>query len=275
MKSLADARRNSRAAAMISLEEEKPVFSSDTAALHQLVTKHGHQDGEWEVAVASSPQDPQLPGDCPHCHRVLMILLHKRIPFRLTILDPSNDSSAPAWVLKLPNQAPPLLRHAEAVTVGAEDISEYLEMTYPEPSLQPSEYEVLEVGEDLFGAFFRYLKNNRPGVEDMLRDRVVACLDEIQGQLATSGGPYLDGDRLTLADCNMWPKLHHALVALGQLKGFQVSDENILVLCYIGTMMETDVAEQTRYPEEWVKHRWMKYIKRSSSFAGDSQTTIA
>lgn len=246
---------------MFALQEETPVFCQDASTMTNLLREFGSkEDTPWELITSAAPFDKRLPGDCPHCHRVLMILLAKSIPFKLIVVEPPTLCGL-EWVDALmTHHQPPILRHDRAtVLIGADDISEFIEMVCSEPSLTPTDYDVLDVGFDLFGDFFRYLKNRRPEHEDALREKVQQHIEDINAQLVRSGGPYLDGERLTLADCNLWPKLHHVLVSLAQNKSFQVPDSCVMVLSYIGTMMETDASDRTRYPEDWILHRWRKY----------------
>eukprot|EP00299_Pterocystis_sp_00344_P001634 c1149_g1_i2.p1 GENE.c1149_g1_i2~~c1149_g1_i2.p1 ORF type:complete len:314 (-),score=67.68 c1149_g1_i2:18-959(-) len=288
-------RRNSVSAAMFALQDEKPVFHEGSAASAKLMLMYENINSDWHVVVASAPDDPALPGDCPHCHRVLMILLAKKINFKLSVVAPHTQCEID-WLTSSSTQQPPILRYQRTIITNVDDISEFIETQHPEPSLLPPDYDLIDLGTELFSAFFLYLKNKRPAVDETLRekvnhflidfviyyfvfyvfyffvakvsfcviDQVVTQLREINDLLVQSGGPYIAGESLTLADCNLWPKLHHTLIALGQFKQFFIPDEFLAILAYIGTMMETNVVELTRYPDSWVHQRWKKYMSPGS-----------
>eukprot|EP00299_Pterocystis_sp_00344_P001633 c1149_g1_i1.p1 GENE.c1149_g1_i1~~c1149_g1_i1.p1 ORF type:complete len:282 (-),score=60.57 c1149_g1_i1:18-863(-) len=256
-------RRNSVSAAMFALQDEKPVFHEGSAASAKLMLMYENINSDWHVVVASAPDDPALPGDCPHCHRVLMILLAKKINFKLSVVAPHTQCEID-WLTSSSTQQPPILRYQRTIITNVDDISEFIETQHPEPSLLPPDYDLIDLGTELFSAFFLYLKNKRPAVDETLREKVVTQLREINDLLVQSGGPYIAGESLTLADCNLWPKLHHTLIALGQFKQFFIPDEFLAILAYIGTMMETNVVELTRYPDSWVHQRWKKYMSPGS-----------
>eukprot|EP00299_Pterocystis_sp_00344_P006227 c18015_g1_i1.p1 GENE.c18015_g1_i1~~c18015_g1_i1.p1 ORF type:complete len:272 (-),score=65.21 c18015_g1_i1:28-765(-) len=244
---------------MQAMQEEKPVFHEGISASAALLNAYAHNvTADWAVAVSCAPDEPGLPGDCPHCQRVLMILLHKNIDFHLIVINNQRPCKVD-WIASRTNQQTPLLRHKQHVLSDVNDISEYIETECPEPSLFPSDYDLIDIGSDLFADFFLYIKNKRPNLDDTLREKVVSQLAEINDRLLQSGGPFVDGASLTLADCNLWPKLHHVLVALGHFKQFSLPDEYLAILAYVGTMMEHDLVQRTRYPDSWVHQHWKKY----------------
>jgi hypothetical protein len=84
-----------------------------------------------------------------------MIFLEKKIQFKLTILDTHHDCEA-EWVTTLTTQLPPIIRHKQkTVITNVDDISAYVESECPEPSLVPYDYDLIDIGSELFGAFFR------------------------------------------------------------------------------------------------------------------------
>jgi glutathione S-transferase len=72
---------------------------------------------------------------CPFAHRVRLVLAEKSIAYRLTEIDPRNKPQA---FLKLsPLGKVPALRHGEQGICESAIINEYLDETFPEPSLLP------------------------------------------------------------------------------------------------------------------------------------------
>eukprot|EP00298_Acanthocystis_sp_HF-20_P008767 c17888_g1_i1.p1 GENE.c17888_g1_i1~~c17888_g1_i1.p1 ORF type:complete len:190 (+),score=62.02 c17888_g1_i1:67-636(+) len=188
-----------------------------------------------------------------------MILIEKGVDFCLKVFDPSDPEKI-SWLSTL--KATPAIKHGDTIMTNVDDIAEYLEITFPDVPLQPADYDLLDFGCEIFGNFFRYINNKYEDQDSAFQEKVVANLTAINEQLVTSGGPFIAGEKLTLADCNLFPKLHHVLVALGHFKNFHVSDDHLMIVGYIGTMMQTNSFIKTRYPDSWVHARWSKYIKQ-------------
>ncbi|XP_038011941.1 chloride intracellular channel protein 3 isoform X3 [Motacilla alba alba] len=134
-------------------------------------------------------EDGESVGHCPFCQRLFMVLLLKGVPFTLTTVD----------VKRCPSLVP----------------------QYPESSL---------AGNDIFHKFSAFIKNPVPAQDEVLQRsllRALLKLDEylsvpLEHELAqdphlqVSQRHFLDGDHLTLADCNLLPKLNIVQVSHGR-----------------------------------------------------------
>nr|KAF6280250.1 chloride intracellular channel 3 [Pipistrellus kuhlii] len=179
-------------------------------------------------------EDCESVGHCPSCQRLFMILLLKGVPFMLTTVDTRRSLD----VLKdfAPgSQLPILLYNGEAKTDTLQ-IEEFLEETLGPPafpSLAPRYRASATAGNDVFGKFSAFIKNPAPGQDDALYQQLLRALARLDGylrapledELAREPGlresrrRFLDGDRLTLADCGLLPKLHIADTVCAHFRG--------------------------------------------------------
>lgn len=185
----------------------------------------------------------------------MLHLIEKSLDFKLVVYNGDHDLGGQSALV------PPILRHNGGLICGEDEVSDYIEQNLGGESMIPDDYDVLDVGSDLFMHFFRFLKNKKASEEEELRSKVVHELRSINEQLERSGGPFLAGEDFTLADCKLWPKLHHTLVALARYKNFVVNDqeEGLGLVIYVGSMLERDSVLSTRYPDTWVWNRWGIY----------------
>ncbi|NXU78617.1 CLIC3 protein, partial [Oreotrochilus melanogaster] len=168
-------------------------------------------------------EDGESVGHCPFCQRLFMVLLLKGVPFTLTTVDVKRALD----VLKdfAPGaQLPVLLYNGEPKTdtVTIEDFLEDKLGPPRFPSLVPQYRESSLAGNEIFHKFSTYIKNPVPAQDEALQRsllRALLKLDEylcapLEHELAqdphlrASRRRFLDGDHLTLADCNLLPKLN-------------------------------------------------------------------
>ncbi|KAM8995905.1 chloride intracellular channel protein 3 isoform 1-T1 [Ara ararauna] len=205
----------------------------------------GSRLGSWELpappplSMAEKPQlqlfvkaseDGESVGHCPFCQRLFMVLLLKGVPFTLTTVDVKRALD----VLKdfAPGaQLPVLLYNGEPKTdtVTIEDFLEDKLGPPMFPSLVPQYRESSLAGNDIFHKFSTYIKNPVPAQDEALQRnllRALLNLDEFlsaplehelahEPHLRASRRRFLDGDQLTLADCNLLPKLNIVQVSAG------------------------------------------------------------
>ncbi|KAJ4779850.1 Chloride intracellular channel protein 1 [Rhynchospora pubera] len=184
-----------------------------------------------EVCVKAAVGRPDLLGDCPFSQRVLLTLEEKHIPYHTKLIDVSNK---PHWFLQIsPEGKVPVLKYQDGTWHPDSDvITQYLEDTYPNPSLAtPPQF--ASVGSKIFPTFVTFLKSKDPndGSEQ-------ALLTELRSldQHLNSHGPFINGDKISAADLSLAPKLYHLKVALGHFKGWTVPQEFTHVNNYMNVM---------------------------------------
>ncbi|XP_026541637.1 chloride intracellular channel protein 3 [Notechis scutatus] len=167
--------------------------------------------------------DGETIGHCPFCQRLFMVLLLKGVPFTLTTVDTKRSLD----VLKdfAPGAQLPVLLYDGDPKTDTIRIEEFLEETLkpPEfPNLAPKYAESTLAGNDIFHRFSAYIKNPIPAQDETLLHALLKAFRKLDQYLNTplpyeqvrdpelviSRRRFLDGDQMTLADCNLLPKLN-------------------------------------------------------------------
>ncbi|XP_059965951.1 chloride intracellular channel protein 5 isoform X1 [Mesoplodon densirostris] len=170
--------------------------------------------------------DGESIGNCPFSQRLFMILWLKGVVFNVTTVDLKRK---PADLHNLaPGTHPPFLTFNGDVKTDVNKIEEFLEETLtPEkyPKLAAKHRESNTAGIDIFSKFSAYIKNTKQQNNAALERGLTKALKKLDDYLNTplpeeidsntrgdedkgSRRKFLDGDELTLADCNLLPKLH-------------------------------------------------------------------
>ncbi|XP_015425375.1 PREDICTED: chloride intracellular channel protein 1 isoform X1 [Myotis davidii] len=154
-----------------------------------------------------------------------MVLWLKGVTFNVTTVDTKRRTET---VQKLcPGGQLPFLLYGTEVHTDTNKIEEFLEAVlcpprYPKlAALNP---ESNTAGLDIFAKFSAYIKNSNPALNDTLEKGLLKALKVLDNYLASplpeevdetsaedegiSQRKFLDGNELTLADCNLLPKLH-------------------------------------------------------------------
>ncbi|XP_069491253.1 chloride intracellular channel protein 1 [Ambystoma mexicanum] len=181
-------------------------------------------------------------GNCPFSQRLFMVLWLKGVTFNVTTVDMKRKPD----ILKdlAPGAQPPFLDFGGEVRTDTNKIEEYLEeVLYPPqyPKLAAKNPESNTAGLDIFAKFSAYIKNSNPALNDNCEKGLLKSLkvldnymntplpDEIDENCAedetTSHRKFLDGDELTLADCNLLPKLHIVQVVCAKYRNFKIPEE--------------------------------------------------
>nr|XP_040033672.1 chloride intracellular channel protein 5a isoform X2 [Gasterosteus aculeatus aculeatus] len=214
------------------------------------------KDPDIELFVKAG-SDGESIGNCPFSQRLFMILWLKGVVFNVTTVDLKRK---PADLHNLaPGTHPPFLTFQGEVLTDVNKIEEYLEeMLVPPkyPKLASKNRESNTAGNDIFAKFSAYVKNKRPDKNRALEkslDKSLAKLntylesplpDELQvghnrGE-GESKRKYLDGDELTLADCNLLPKLHVVKVVSKKYRNYEIPSEFRGLWRYLGNAYERD-----------------------------------
>ncbi|XP_042642836.1 chloride intracellular channel protein 3 isoform X3 [Tyto alba] len=186
--------------------------------------------------------------------RLFMVLLLKGVPFTLTTVDVKRalhllKDFAPGA------QLPVLLYNGEPKTdtVMIEDFLENQLGPPMFPSLVPQYRESSLAGNDIFHKFSTFIKNPVPAQDEVLQRNLLRALLKLNEylsapleyelarnpQLRVSQRRFLDGDQLTLADCNLLPKLNIIQVVCQHYRRFGISKDLQGVWHYLSAASET------------------------------------
>nr|XP_004653101.2 chloride intracellular channel protein 5 isoform X1 [Jaculus jaculus] len=187
--------------------------------------------------------DGESIGNCPFSQRLFMILWLKGVVFNVTTVDLKRK---PADLHNLaPGTHPPFLTFNGDVKTDVNKIEEFLEETLtPEkyPRLAAKHRESNTAGIDIFSKFSAYIKNTKQQNNAALERGLTKALKKLDDYLNTplpeeidgstrgdddkgSQRKFLDGDELTLADCNLLPKLHVVKIVAKKYRNYDLPAE--------------------------------------------------
>ncbi|KAA0711636.1 Chloride intracellular channel protein 5 [Triplophysa tibetana] len=231
------------------------------------------------VDVLQAGCDGESIGNCPFSQRLFMILWLKGVVFNVTTVDLKRK---PADLHNLaPGTPPPFLTFNGEVRTDVNKIEEFLEeMLAPPkyPKLAAKNKESNAAGNDIFAKFSAYIKNTKPEANTSLENGLLKSLkklddflnsalpDEIDsdgaGEETHSRRKYLDGNELTLADCNLLPKLHVVKVVSKKYRNFEISADFSGVWRYLQNAYARDEFSNTCPADPEVELAYQDVAKR-------------
>ncbi|XP_030577246.1 chloride intracellular channel protein 5b isoform X1 [Archocentrus centrarchus] len=222
--------------------------------------------------TSSAPADPNQPnvalyikagsdgesiGNCPFSQRLFMILWLKGVVFNVTTVDLKRK---PADLHNLaPGTHPPFLTFDGEVKTDINKIEEFLEETLCPPKyprLAAKHRESNTAGNDIFAKFSAYIKNTKPETNAALEKGLTRALKKLDDYLNSplpdeidansmeeekaSNRCFLDGNELTLADCNLLPKLYIVKVVAKKYRNYDIPLEMTGVWRYLNSASARD-----------------------------------
>ncbi|XP_032487015.1 chloride intracellular channel protein 6 isoform X2 [Phocoena sinus] len=181
--------------------------------------------------------DGESIGNCPFSQRIFMILWLKGVIFNVTTVD--------------------LKRYPKLGTQHAESNS---------------------AGNDVFAKFSAFIKNTKKDANEIYERNLLKALkkldnylnsplpDEIDAysteEVTVSGRKFLDGDELTLADCNLLPKLHIIKIVAKRYRDFEFPSEMTGIWRYLNNAYARDEFTNTCPANQEIEHAYSDVAKR-------------
>ncbi|KAM9550999.1 chloride intracellular channel protein 5-like isoform 1-T1 [Salvelinus alpinus] len=267
-------------------EEEEPVdYSLKTIETLEAVTL------DEDSATPDDPNAPEISlfvkagsdgesiGNCPFSQRLFMILWLKGVVFNVTTVDLKRK---PADLHNLaPGTHPPFLTFNGEVKTDINKIEEFLEdvLAPPKyPKLAAKQRESNTAGNNIFAKFSAYIKNTKPEANGVLEKGLLKALKKLDDFLV---GPlpeeidadsmeeergstrrFLDGDELTLADCNLLPKLHIVKVVAKKYRNYEIPSELVGVWRYLKNAYTRDEFTNTCAADNEIEMAYLDVAKR-------------
>ncbi|XP_058613065.1 chloride intracellular channel protein 5b isoform X2 [Onychostoma macrolepis] len=199
------------------------------------------QEPDIELFVKAGCDGESI-GNCPFSQRLFMILWLKGVVFNVTTVDLKRK---PADLHNLaPGTHPPFLTFNGEVKTDINKIEEFLEevLAPPKyPKLAARHRESNTAGNDIFAKFSAFIKNTKPDANEALQKGLTKALmkldeylnsplpDEVDAdsmeEEKASNRKFLDGNDLTLADCNLLPKLHIVKVVGKKYRNYDIPND--------------------------------------------------
>uniref|UniRef100_A0A8C6SIU3 Chloride intracellular channel protein n=1 Tax=Neogobius melanostomus TaxID=47308 RepID=A0A8C6SIU3_9GOBI len=231
----------------------------------------------WLCLQAGS--DGESIGNCPFSQRLFMILWLKGVVFNVTTVDLKRK---PADLHNLaPGTHPPFLTFNGEVKTDINKIEEFLEETLspPEyPKLAARQRESNMAGNDIFAKFSAFIKNTKQEANAVLEKGLTKALQKLDDYLTSplpeeidadsmeeekaSSRLFLDGNELTLADCNLLPKLHIVKVVAKKYRNYDIPSEMSGVWRYLKNAYTRDEFTNTCAAEAEVESAYKDVARR-------------
>ncbi|KAK9402125.1 chloride intracellular channel protein 6 [Crotalus adamanteus] len=257
-------------------EEEAIVEGEQTVPLDAPEQEKQEHDISLFVKAGS---DGESIGNCPFSQRLFMILWLKGVIFNVTTVDLKRK---PADLQKLaPGTNPPFITFDGDVKIDVNKIEEFLEekLAPPRyPKLAPNHTESYSAGNDVFAKFSAFIKNTREDVNENLEKTLLKALHKLNNYLNTplpeeidansteditiSTRKFLDGDELTLADCNLLPKLHIIKVVAKKFRNFEFPSEMTGIWRYLNNAYDRDEFINTCPADLEIEYAYLDVAKR-------------
>ncbi|XP_061538722.1 uncharacterized protein LOC133405607 isoform X1 [Phycodurus eques] len=243
-------------------------------------TTHTPHDQDDEISLyVKAGSDGESIGNCPFSQRLFMILWLKGVIFNVTTVDLKRK---PADLQDLaPGTNPPFMTFNGEVKVDVNKIEEFLEekLTPPRyPKLAPKNPEANTAGIDVFAKFSAYIKNPRKDTNDALEKALRKSLQHLDdflrtplpieidvdasGDIPESTRSFLDGPQLTLADCNLLPKLHILKVVAKKYRGFEIPAEMTGIWRYLNCAYQREEFNSTCPAEREIEFAYVNVVKK-------------
>ncbi|XP_061571635.1 chloride intracellular channel protein 5a isoform X2 [Cololabis saira] len=236
------------------------------------------KDPDIELFVKAG-SDGESIGNCPFSQRLFMILWLKGVVFNVTTVDLKRK---PADLHDLaPGTHPPFLTFQGEVLTDVNKVEEYLEqMLAPPkyPKLAAKNRESNTAGNDIFAKFSAYVKNTKPDKNQALEQALNKALSKLDDYLTSpipeelqngrhigegeSSRKYLDGDEMTLADCNLLPKLHVVKVVAKKYRNYDIPSEYKGLWRYLGNAYTRDEFSNTCAADTEIELAYKDVAKR-------------
>lgn len=223
--------------------------------------------------------DGESIGNCPFSQRLFMILWLKGVIFNVTTVDLKRK---PADLQNLaPGTNPPFMTFDGEVKTDVNKIEEFLEekLVPPRyPKLGTQHPESNSAGNDVFAKFSAFIKNTKKDANEIYEKNLLRALkkldsylnsplpDEIDANSAedvtVSQRKFLDGDELTLADCNLLPKLHIIKIVAKKYRDFEFPSEMTGVWRYLNNAYARDEFTNTCPADQEIEHAYSDAARR-------------
>ena len=212
-----------------------------------------YQSIKMELYLKAGPQGSSEVGDCPFAHYVRCVLQFKGLDYKVI---PCTPETKPSWLLNDLNGKMPCIRMDDMKLAESGEIAKYLETTYKEPTLSTSNLdEAMALQGSMFPAMAKFVKSTEFDQEK--ENHLISELRKLDSHFASN--KYLSGDKLSLADYSLAPKLYHLDIAVHHFypdTRKKIKDQFQHLENYMTQMFEDSAFDATKYPHDVVIWGW-------------------
>ncbi|XP_053129895.1 chloride intracellular channel protein 2 isoform X2 [Hemicordylus capensis] len=210
-----------------------------------------------------------------------MVLWLKGVRFNVTTVDMARK---PEELKDLaPGTKPPFLLFNRELKTDFLKIEDFLEQILGPPryaQLSPQNKESMDVGRNIFAKFSAYIKNTQKEANKNLEKALLREFKRLDDYLNTplpeeidqnsteevlvSVRKFLDGNRMTLADCNLLPKLNIIKIAAKKYRNFEIPQEMTAVWRYLHNAYARDEFSHTCPEDQEIERTYASVAKKMS-----------
>lgn len=166
--------------------------------------------GTKPVLYVKAAKDGKSVGDCPFSHKARLALESKNVEHELKLIDLGNK---PKWYLDINKDGTvPSLVIGEKKITSSDDILTYADENGKGEKLGDCTTGMDEAGK-VFGAFVSFMKAKENSALEEAKEKLTKALEDVNGVLEKSGGPFMSGKKFGTVDCNLTPKLYAIKIA--------------------------------------------------------------
>ena len=204
---------------------------------------------------------------CPYAHRARLALAEKCVPFTMSEIDLANKSQR--FLDISPYGKVPVLSHNGRTVYESAIVNEYLNDTFPGPSLMPDDPYLkaqARIWIDYFDnqfldIYYDALENQDRSKDADYREKIAAgfrCIEN-DGMAKLSGdGPYWLGAEISLVDLAYYP-FFERLPAWIQHRGINIPGECTRLRKWNEAMLDLPSVREIANPPEYYIDRYKKY----------------
>uniref|UniRef100_F6VJL1 Chloride intracellular channel protein n=1 Tax=Monodelphis domestica TaxID=13616 RepID=F6VJL1_MONDO len=260
--------------------EEEGEASEEEASVERTSAPVLAAGNEHDISLfVKAGYDGESIGNCPFSQRLFMILWLKGVIFNVTTVDLKRK---PADLQDLaPGTNPPFMTFDGEVKTDVNKIEEFLEekLAPPRyPKLGTQHMESNSAGNDVFAKFSAFIKNTRKDANENLEKNLIKALKKLDNYLNTplpdeidaysteditvSNRKFLDGNELSLADCNLLPKLHIIKIVAKKYRNFEFPTEMTGLWRYLNNAYTRDEFTNTCPADREIEYAYSDVAKR-------------
>ena len=205
---------------------------------------------------------------CPFAHRVRLALAEKGVATESIEIDLKNKPASFARIS--PYGRVPLLLHGEVKLWESAVINEYLDEVFPDPPLMPASLAdralarvwVKFADERLYSATHSFIFTREKEARRKLAAEMLDSVRFLENEVIAkrpAGGPYVFGDRFTLADIALYPWFEQA-GALEQLSEFRLPLGCVGLSEWRRAVNGRKAVQQCARTSDWYAERYRTYL---------------
>lgn len=194
-------------------------------------------------------------GDCPFAHHVRCVIHYKGIDCKVF---PCTADTKPSWLLQEMNGKMPCLKMDDHKITESKDIVDFLEKTFPTPSLSVSDPgDAVSLQSSMFIPMARLIKSST--FDEEKEDKLFQELKKLNDHF--SSNKYLCGDQVSLFDYSLSPKLYHMDVTTNHFypeTRKRIQGSFPFLEKYMAQMFADSSFSATTYPSDTIIWGWNK-----------------